>query len=134
MRGSSPRMTNGANGYSHFTSWRASTSRTLATRSASLHENCAGRLSRHSWLEAIVAAAAADRAEAYGTALLVLGVEQEFDLVDGAGVVFEAADDGGVDLDAIFAVAGGNHELADLFELIATLLSNDARTEARINR
>src|SRR5262245_11002511 len=41
----------------HFTSCRASTSRTLATISSSLHENCAGRVSRHSWLEAIAAAA-----------------------------------------------------------------------------
>src|SRR6266852_5517553 len=31
------------NGYPHFTSWRAKTSRTLATISSSRHENCAGR-------------------------------------------------------------------------------------------
>src|SRR6201992_4062063 len=45
--------------YPHFTSCRARTSRTLATRSASAQENCAGRVSRHSWLEAIAAAALA---------------------------------------------------------------------------
>src|SRR4029077_20064346 len=50
-------VTPGMNGYPHFTSWRASTSRTLATISPSPQENCAGRVSRHSWLEAIAAAA-----------------------------------------------------------------------------
>src|SRR5262249_46217052 len=45
--------------YPHLTSWRARTSRTLATNSPSLHENCAGRVSRHSWFEAMAAAALA---------------------------------------------------------------------------
>ena len=49
----------------------------------------------------VVAPAAADRAEAHRAALLVLGLEQEFDFVDRAGVIFEAADDGGIDADAI---------------------------------
>src|SRR6266481_1161616 len=59
MPGTRPDMTARMNGYPHFTSWRAKTSRTLATISSSLHENCAGRVSRHSWLEAIAAAALA---------------------------------------------------------------------------
>ena len=57
MPGTRPGMTPGMNGYPHFTSWRASTSRTRATISPSPQENCAGRVSRHSWLEAMAAAA-----------------------------------------------------------------------------
>ena len=47
--------------------------------------------------EPVVAPAAADRAEADGLALVVLGLERQFNFVDRAGVVFEAADDGGID-------------------------------------
>src|SRR5262245_5163549 len=43
----------------HFTSWRESTSRTASTSLASGTANCAGRLARHSWFEAIAAAALA---------------------------------------------------------------------------
>src|SRR5262249_42912214 len=43
----------------HFTPWRASTSRTASTSLSSDTANCAGRLARHSWLEAIAAAALA---------------------------------------------------------------------------
>src|SRR6266700_7303716 len=59
MPGTRPGMTPGTNGYPHLTSCRASTSRTRATISPSRHENCAGRVSRHSWFEAIAAAALA---------------------------------------------------------------------------
>ena len=51
--------------------------------------------------QTIVAPAAADRAEANRTAFFVLGLKREFDLVDRAGVIFEAADDGGIDANAI---------------------------------
>ena len=54
----------------------------------------------------VVAAAAADRAEADGTALFVLGFEGEFDLVDGAGVVFEAADNRLIDPDPVTTISG----------------------------
>ena len=43
--------------------------------------------------EIVVAPAAADGAEADGVALLVLGRDQQLGFEDGAGVVFEAADD-----------------------------------------
>src|SRR3954463_4084594 len=59
--------------------------------------------------QAIVASAAADRAEAHRSALVVPGLEQQFDLVDGAGVIFEAAHDRGVDLDAIRTVTRRRH-------------------------
>ncbi len=45
--------------------------------------------------EAVITPAAADRAEAHRAALLVLGFEQQFNLVDRAGVIFEAAHDDG---------------------------------------
>ena len=47
--------------------------------------------------EAVIAPAAADRAEADGAALFVFHLEGELGLEDGAGVVFEAADDGRID-------------------------------------
>src|SRR3954454_10604456 len=57
MGGPKPGRASQMNSYPHLTSWRASTSRTFATISPSAQENCAGRVSRHSWLEAIAAAA-----------------------------------------------------------------------------
>ena len=64
--------------------------------------------------EPVVAPAAADRAEAHGPAFFVLGLEQEFDLVDGAGVVFEPADDGGIDADACSSVVRGSRQTCNL--------------------
>ena len=51
---------------------------------------------------------AADRAEAHDLAVLVGNFDQEFGFVNGAGVVFETADDGGVYADAVGAIAGCN--------------------------
>ncbi len=48
--------------------------------------------------EPVIAAAAADRAEPHGMTEFVFHREGQFGLEDGAGVIFEAADDGGVDL------------------------------------
>ena len=47
--------------------------------------------------QAVIAPSPADRAEDDGLALLVGHLERELRLEDGAGVVFEAADDGGID-------------------------------------
>jgi len=49
------------------------------------------RLAAKARHEAVVAAAAADGAEADGGAVVAGGREGEFDLVDGAGVVLKAA-------------------------------------------
>jgi hypothetical protein len=67
--------------------------------------------------EVVVAPAAGDGAELPRAALLVGDLEGELGLVDRAGVVAEAADDGGVDDDAVGAVALGGEEVGDLFEL-----------------
>ena len=67
--------------------------------------------------EAIVAAAATDGAEDDVLALLVGDGEGEFDLEDGAGVVFEAADDRGVEDDAIVE-AGSGDETEDRGKLL----------------
>ena len=45
--------------------------------------------------EPVVAPAARDRAEAHGLAVLAFDREGQLNFVDRAGVVFEAADDGG---------------------------------------
>ena len=55
--------------------------------------------------QAVVAPAAADRAEAHRAAFLVLGLEGQFNFVDRAGVIFEAADDGGIDANAVMLVS-----------------------------
>ena len=60
------------------------------------------REARH---EIVVAPAAADRAEAHRAAVLVLDLEGQLDFEDRAGVVFEAAHDGGIDSDAAVAIA-----------------------------
>ena len=57
--------------------------------------------------QTVVAPAAADRAEANGAAFLVFGFEQKFYFVDGAGVVLEAADDGGIELYSTIAITCG---------------------------
>ena len=63
------------------------------------------RLGAEAAHQPIIAATAADGAEHHVLALFVLHLEGEFDLEDRAGVVFEATDDGGVDADAVGAVA-----------------------------
>ena len=56
-------------------------------------------------IEAVVASAAADRAEAHELAVFVLRLDQEFGFEHGAGVVFEATNDGGIDADTVDAIA-----------------------------
>ena len=55
------------------------------------------RLAAKARHETVISPAAADRAEAYWLAVVVRDRESQFDLEDRAGVVFEAADDDGVD-------------------------------------
>ena len=69
--------------------------------------------------EAVIAPAAADRAEADGASVLVLHLEGQLGLVDRAGVVFEAAHDGGVDGDAVL-VTGGGDERSDFRQFIGS--------------
>jgi hypothetical protein len=64
------------------------------------------RLAHEARDQAIVTATAADRAELDFLALLVGDVEQEFSFEDRAGVIFEAADDGGVDLTRSGTITG----------------------------
>src|SRR5262249_6623010 len=63
------------------------------------------RLAAEARDEAVVTAAAADRAEAHRAAFFILGVEQQFDLEDRAGVILEAADHGRIYPDPLFAIA-----------------------------
>ncbi len=56
------------------------------------------RLAAEARDQTVIAPAAADRAKTHRAAFLVLYLEGQFNLVDRAGVVFEAADDGWVDL------------------------------------
>ena len=49
----------------------------------------------------VITPAAADRAEANRAAFFVLGLDQQFNFKNGAGVIFETADDGRIDLDPL---------------------------------
>src|SRR5581483_6421849 len=71
--------------------------------------------------EPIIASAAADRTEAHGPTLLVLGLEQQFNLVHGTGVIFEAADDCLIDFYAITCVSCALTELLYVKKLSTTL-------------
>src|SRR5262249_14053360 len=72
--------------------------------------------------EAVVTAAAADRAETNGAAFVVLGVEQEFDLEDGAGVVLQATNYRGIYPDAISAIVGRLNKIADFLKFVQAFL------------
>src|SRR5690606_10330532 len=76
------------------------------------------RLAGETLDEVVIAPAASDGTELPGTALFVEDLEGQFGLEDGAGIVAEAADDGGVDDDAVGAVALGGEERGDLLKLL----------------
>src|SRR5690606_39957758 len=71
--------------------------------------------------EAIVTPATADRPEDDLFSLLVGDVEGEFGFEDRASVVFEAAHDGGIDLDAVRAVTCASRQSADRVQFIDAL-------------
>ena len=62
--------------------------------------------------QAVIAPAARDRAEAHRLAVLAFDREGQLNLEHRAGVIFEAADDGGIDADARLVVARRRHQLA----------------------
>src|SRR3984893_4965328 len=84
------------------------------------------RLAAETRHQAVVTPAAADRAEAHRSTLVVLGFESQLNLVDRTGVVFEAADNGLVDSDAI-AVLGRFYEVSELAKFSKALLGGSAR-------
>src|SRR5690606_1634028 len=83
------------------------------------------RLAAEARDEAVVAAAAGDRAEADDLALVVRYLKQQLSLVDRAGVVFEAAHDRRVDLDAAVIIAGSRDQLADLGEFLYAFVAGN---------
>src|SRR5262249_2057441 len=72
--------------------------------------------------EAVVAPAAADRAEAHRPAFVVLDLEGELHLEDGTGVVLQAAHDGGIDTNAIFSIASASCEFCNGRQIVEALL------------
>src|SRR3569623_914818 len=76
----------------------------LQTRHADGETCCWYRLAAETRDQTIITSAATDRAEPHRTALLVLGVEQQFNFVDGACVIFEAEHDGAVYLNSIITI------------------------------
>src|SRR3954451_2201926 len=91
--------------------------RGLKPRHADRESGRRHRLAAKTRDETIIAPTTADRAEADRAALVILGLEQQFDLVDGARVIFETAHHGGIDLDAVRAVPRRRHQFRDLFQL-----------------
>src|SRR5262245_2181859 len=69
--------------------------------------------------QAVVAPAAADRAEPHRPALVVLDLEGEVHFVDRAGVIFEPANDGRVDLHSI-PITQCYNQLRNFFDLAQT--------------
>ena len=66
----------------------------------------------------VIAPAAADRAEADRPSGLVFHFESQLGLEDRAGVIFEAADDGGVDAMTLCLAARRRADVGDLLKLI----------------
>ena len=62
-------------------------------------------LTREALDQIVIAIATSDRAELHGLALFVLDVKGQLRLIDGAGVVAQAAHDRGIDDDAVGTVA-----------------------------
>src|SRR5262245_61764040 len=81
------------------------------------------RLAAEARDQAVITPAAADRAEPHWSALVVLDLEREVHLVDGAGVIFEAAHDGRIDDDAPVIISGSFDERCDVFQLFTALLT-----------
>ena len=65
--------------------------RRLQTRDADREAGRRNLLAREARDEIVVAAAAADRAEAHGLAVVAFDLERQLGFEDGAGVVFKAA-------------------------------------------
>src|SRR4029077_20055841 len=81
----------------------------------------------------VITPATADRAETNRAPLFVLGVEQEFYFVDRTGVIFETADDGRIDTDAIRSITRCCNESLYLFQLGAAFLTILAFAQANID-
>src|SRR5690606_23288804 len=97
-------------------------------RHADGEAGCRHRFAAESRDQPVIAATAADRAEDHVLALFVLHLEGEFDLEDGARVVFEAADHGGVDLDAVGPVAARQKEALHLAKFSYSLCERGTHT------
>ncbi len=102
--------------------------RRLQARDADGEAGRRHRLAAEARHQAVVAPAAADRAEAHRPAFLVLGFEQQFNLVDRAGVVFEAAHDGGIDQNAIVGVGRTMSSALEIWRSSSTPASPCDRT------
>ena len=83
--------------------------RRLQARDADGEAGRRHRLAHEARHETVVAPAAADRAETHRAAFVVLDLEGEFNFVDGTGVIFEPADDGLIDANAL-AVSSRIHK------------------------
>jgi hypothetical protein len=73
----------------------------------------------------VIAPATCDGAELHRLALLVGHVEQQFALVDRAGVVLEPADNGRVDLDLAFRVTRTTHKRLDQRQFFGAFVAVD---------
>ena len=80
--------------------------RRLQARDADREAGCRNFLACEARDEIVVAAAAADRAEADGLAVIAFDLERQLGFEDGTGVVFEAADDDEVYANSPIVVTG----------------------------
>src|SRR6478735_4593648 len=96
--------------------------RSLQARHADGKSRRRYRLAAEARDKTVIAATATDGAEADGAAFFVLGFEREFNLVDRAGVVFEAAHDRLVDANPIATISSVLTKILDLKKLLAAFL------------
>src|SRR5665647_621911 len=97
--------------------------RRLQTRDADREAGGRHRLAAEARNKPVITPAATDRTETNGAAFVVLYLEGEFDLVDRAGVIFETADDGGVDYNSSIIVTRSSKNISDLGKLSYCLLT-----------
>lgn len=81
------------------------------------------RLAHEARNEAIITPAATDRAEYDLFALFIGDIEGQLGLIDRAGIIFETANNRGVDLDTCRIVAGTGDQSADDVQLINAFLA-----------
>ena len=101
MRSRSNTVTTTGPGSGFSPSLPSAVERRLQPRDADGEAGRRHRLAAEARHQPVITPAAADRAEAHRAAFLVFGFDQQFNFVDRAGVVLEAADDGGIDANTI---------------------------------
>ncbi len=118
------RTTTGAEGFCFL--FADERERRLQARDADREAGRGDLLARKARDEIVVTAATADGAEADGLAVVAFDLERQLGFEDGAGVIFEAADDGLIEPNAVLVVSCRNADFLKLQEVFDTRLERRA--------